>query len=452
MSPNEPGVNPVQPEAILPPIPAGAGGELPQAGGEGGQPAQTPKPTPEPSESPVLLDPLARTALQMAQTNAETLFDGIGGVPRPLSSLYLNQDLGTGGGFQRGNLIIDPTLSLGANYRHSSGRLVGDNQTEAYGLLSPAFDLSLGEPATGRIINIGYIGSLILGDKGDRQSQYDQSLAVRGVLAFEKLSFGFGLQFSQLSGPTRDTGGQDIGQVLLGISFTANYELTAKTNLETDVTAPIRLFSGNGVSSEGVSDTTFINYAYSPLTTISLGAAGGVLTVENSRTQTFEQILSRFTYLGGAQLVYNGTFGVEFRDTGFDESITPILGIGLTWEPRLGTRFIASADRRVLNSAAEVDYNYVTSSVAVTGTQRFGDFIQFSVSLGYENADYDQLNASLGPNIAREDNYFVVQGGVTAAFNRHWSASADVTYGKDESRRIDDTDFVQALVQFTYSY
>ena len=407
------------------------------------------KPQDEEANSFLLSDPLARTALQMAQTNAETFFDGVGGVPRPLSSLYLDQNLNPGTGFQRGNLIISPTVSLGTNYRNESGSNNGNNTSEVFGLLSPAVELALGEPATGRLLNLSYLGSLILGPKGDRQSQYDQSLAARGVLALGKINLGLGLQFSQLSGGTRDTGGADIGRELLGISLTGNYEYSARTSFEADLTVPIRIFQ-RGVSSEGTTGTAFINYAYSPRTTLGLGVSGGFLAVDQSRTQTFEQGLARIAYLSSASLIYNATVGVEFRDAGNKEEVNPILGLGLSWEPRAGSRIVLSADRRIQNSAAEVATNIVSSSVAVTVTQRVTDFWQASAAVGYENANYDSVDRQ-STSGGRMDNYVVAQGNVAVFFNRHWGGSVVLTYGNNQSRQ-NNVEFLQSAIQLTYSY
>ena len=409
---------------------------------------------PKPSQSdtpnsPLLMDPLSLTALQMAQTNAETLFDGVGGVPRPLSSLYLNQNLSVGTGFRRGDFAINPSVSVGVNDRSTSGSRTGNNGNEVYGLLSPAFNLSLGEAATGRILNLEYLGSVILGSRGDRDSQFDQSFAARGVLAFTKASVGLGLQFSQLSGGTRDTGGEAVNRQLLGISFTSSYQYSEKTSFEAYVTAPIRLFD-QGDNSEGVTGTTFFNYAYSPLTTFGFGVSGGFLTVQQGSVQTFEQLLARFTYFGSQSLLYNGTLGVEFRDAGDREEINPILGFGLTWEAREGTRFTLSADRRVESSAADRDSNFVTSSVALTITQRLGNFLQAQGSFGFENADYERLDRQL-PSDNRSDNYVVVQGGITAILNRRWTGSAVLTYGDNESTEA-RARFFQSLLQVTYSY
>ena len=456
-----PKVNPLQPE-ISPltdrssindhsdlPVPESASptgaDQPPVAGGPDAR-----KPQGNEARSFLLSDPLARTALQMAQTNAETFFDGVGGVPRPLSSLYLDQNLNPGTGFQRGDLIVAPTVSVGANYRSVSGSRNGNNSSEVYGLLSPAFDLALGEPATGRVLNLSYLGSLILGDKGDRESQYDQSFAARGVLALGKANLGFGLQFSELSGGTRDTGGADIGRELLGVSLTGNYEYSVRTSFEADLTIPIRIFQGDGISSEGTTGTAFINYAYSPLTTIGLGVSGGFLAVDRSQTQTFEQGLARITYLSSGSLIYNATVGVEFRDAGDKEEINPVLGVGVSWEPRTGSRFVLSADRRVQNSAADIGTNFVSSSVAITATQRITDFWQASASVAYENADYDRVDRRAASG-NRMDNYVVVQGNLAAFFNRHLGGSVVLTYGNNQSRQ-DGVEFFQSLVQLTYSY
>ena len=102
------------------------------------------------------------------------------------------------------------------------------------------------------------------------------------------------------------------------------------------------------------------------------------------------------------------------------------------------------------NSAADAGTNFVSSSLAITATQRVTDFWQASASVAYENASYDRVDqhSAFGN---RNDNYVVVQGNLAAFFNRHLGGSIVVTYGNNQSRQ-DGTEFFQSLIQLTYSY
>ncbi len=414
----------------------------------------TPAPPPARADSLVkqtLVDPLAATALGQAQSNDDMLFTGLGSMPRPLTSPYLYSDLNApAGGFRRGDLSLNTSVSLGFNFLTSHGDQPGSSNTQFFATISPEVDLALGEPATGRVLTLQYFGSLVAGDTDGRQSPYDQSFALRGVFTLQKLTLGVGLQVTEFSGGDRDFGGRSVDRGLVSLALTSNYQYSEKTSFESDLTVPVRIFQF-GDDSAGVSSTNFLNYAYSPITTVGVGFAVGALTVENNATQVYEQLLTHVVHNGGP-LVVDGSLGVEFRNTGHREEINPILGLGVTWAFREGTSLALTSERRVFNSAADSGDNYVGSDVALTLSQRLGDRVQATASVGYENASYD--NASGRANNAssnREDNYVVVQGGVVAKLGRRWSASLLGTYGNNQSSG-NAVRYYHTLLQVTFAY
>ncbi len=396
------------------------------------------------------MDPLATTAVQQAVGNAEMLFTGLGGMPRPLNSPYLYSDAATPGGFRRGDFTLNASVSTGFNYYSASGDQAGSSLTQFYATISPEIDVTIGEPATGRVLSFQYFGSLSLGREDDPQTPYDQSFSMRGVLTLTKLTLGVGLQFSQFSESDRDFGGQTVGRQLLSLALTGTYQYSVKSSLESDLSVPVRIFE-RGDSSGGVVSTNFANYNYSPLTTVSLGFAVGSLTVENNRTQVFEQLLTRLTYTSNGFLTVNGQFGVEFRKTHDGEKITPVYGLGVTWQAREGTTFALTSERRTFNSAQLTDSNYVSSNVALTATQRLGERWTATATFGYENADYYGASGRRRSSSDRTDDYVVVQGGIIAKIGSRWSASALATYGNNQSNG-DSVDFFHTLVQATFAY
>ena len=401
-------------------------------------------------EKPMLVDPLATTAVEQAVGNAEMLFTGLGGMPRPLTSPYLYSDLSTPGGFRRKDFTLNASVSTGANYYSAHGDQPGSSLTQFYATISPEVDLTLGEPATGRVLSVQYYGSLSLGREDHTQTPYDQNLALRGVFTLTKLTLGVGLEFSEFSGADRDFGGQSIGRQLLSLALTGTYQYSPKSSLESDLSVPVRIFE-RGSSSEGVVSTNFLNYNYSPLTTVGVGFAVGSLSVEDSQTQTFQQILVRITYAKSDSLAVNGEFGIEFRDAEDGEKITPIFGLGATWRIREGTTLALTSERRTFNSAADTDSNYISSNVALTATQRLGDRWTATATVGYENADYYGVNNLRRSSSSREDNYVVVQGGVVVKIGNRWSASVLGTYGNNQSNGS-SVNFFHTLLQATFAY
>ena len=390
------------------------------------------------------------TALGQAVSNDEMLFTGLGSMPRPMTSPYLATDLtAPAGGFRRGDFSLNTALSLGFNYFSSRGDQPGSSNTQFFATISPEVDLSLGEPATGRFLTLQYFGSLVIGDVDGRQTPYDQSFALRGIFTLTKLTLGVGLQVTEFSGGDRDFGGRSVNRGLVSLALTGNYQYSEKTSFESDLTVPVRIFQ-LGNDSTGISSTNFLNYAYSPVTTVGAGFAVGALTVEDNSTQVYEQALVHIVHNGGP-LVVNATLGVEFRDTGHREEINPILGLGAVWQFREGTALSLTAERRVFNSAANSGDNYVGSDVALTLTQRLGDRVQATGSIGYENASYDNASGRRNAFSDREDNYVVVQGGVVAKLGHRWSASALATYGNNQSSG-NAVNYFHTLVQVTFAF
>ena len=60
----------------------------------------------------------------------------------------------------------------------------------------------------------------------------------------------------------------------------------------------------------------WFTYQIAPKTKVSLGSRLGLVNVESSPTQTFEQLVGRVTYAPGAKLGFNADGGVEWRQFG----------------------------------------------------------------------------------------------------------------------------------------
>jgi hypothetical protein len=392
-------------------------------------------------------DVFSRITYERTQTNAEALYSGVGGVPQALNPLYAVPATAESTGFRLGAATVRPILSAGLHYGSTSDNL-DRGSNGFYGSLSPAFAVTLGEPATGRLLNMEYTGSLTFGAEDGERVRYDQSLAGGGTLSFTKLTLGFGVNLSQLTGSDRDFGGQDVDRVLLGLSLNASYTYSEKTNFSTSLSVPIRLFS-QGDSSGGVSGAGFINYVYSPLTTIGVGVKIGMVEVERNDTQVYEQLLMRLTYVATGKLTFSGTGGVEFRDTGATEEVSPVFGLGLAWAIREGTTLSLNGERRILNSAAQSGANYTDTSVSVSAAQRLGQYLQLTATMGYENAEY--MSAAKGVSTNRSDHQVISQGALSYHFRDRWILTGIISYSKNFSNQR-PYDAFQNSLQISYVF
>jgi len=138
----------------------------------------------------------------------------------------------------------------------------------------------------------------------------------------------------------------------------------------------------------------------------------------------------RVNYSSSAALSWDATLGYEFRQAGNKDFTTPVFGLGATWTPRLGTSLNFAAERRTFNSADAMNTNYTSMSATLTLSQRLGPWVTGSVSVGYENAQYQSTGAD--GDGARQDSLYQGQIGFTYSVTERWNCS--ISFSADENR------------------
>ncbi len=394
---------------------------------------------------PFYLDPINRTAIHQAFTSGESLSDGIGGIPNPANSFLTGIGAPARGGIKIGAFTIRPTIGTGLIFRTSSGH--ESNGSAAYGLLSAGIGIDLGEPDSRRYFSLNYMGSLAIPPQNGGKTHLDQDLRLRATIRFSKLQIGLGISYTELSGYDRDVGSQ-VNRKILTTLLTSTYQLSQKTSMEWDLSFPLRIFT-QGISSGGVTSTTFISYKYSPKTSFGIGTAFGFLEVENAATQTFEQLLVRMNYAATAKISINGTAGMEFRQAGSQMRQMPIFAIGVTWQIKQGTSLNFGAERRTVNSASEPDSNYTSTTGTISLIQRLGKSTTLIGTIGYENAAYHSLVN--GESNDRADNNWLGQIGLKYDINRHLNTTL-ILSGNENFSTTNPNRFLQLSLQASYSF
>jgi hypothetical protein len=403
-------------------------------------------------------DPIARTAMYNAQSNAAAFTNGVGGFGSPAESAFLPALSNTAGaGFVFGPATIHPSLNFGATYENYTGASSLNANNGFHPTAGGAFNISIGMPDLRRTLAVDYSGLYIFGRDDSNLRPFTQRFALRGNYAFTKLEFGIGVTYEGLSGNNRDLGVQ-VNEDLLTIALTGTYHLTQKTSIDLDVAVPVQRYS-TGNDSTGVTITSFLNYQYTPKTIIGIGGAVGLTEIQGEDTQRFLQILAHSTVAASPELSFSATVGTELLDAGDTQKLIPIFGLGATWTPRLGTSFALTADRRPQNSATSDSENYVSTSVGLSATQRLGSWVQLKVSFSFEDARYYSIGDTSSPSSAgaadtanRHDDLYVGQVGLTAELNKRWSALLQYSYTKNISNTSDAFNDSRAQFQLTFNF
>src|SRR4029077_17048199 len=190
-------------------------------------------------------------------------------------------------------------------------------------------------------------------------------------------------------------------------TLNGNYDLTGKLFLSGQASYAISDYE-TLISSRQASANLFINYVYSPKLVIGLGATGGVNSSDGpTSNETFEQMNVRTNYIVSGKISLSLSAGLEFRQFGGGDSISPVYEIAGTYHPFENTIITVAGSRRTVSSASLAGQDYSDTNISVTFSQRLFSRVNLSLGVGYQNLEY--LSATTGASTARTDNYVYVE-------------------------------------------
>src|SRR5207249_1500908 len=113
----------------------------------------------------------------------------------------------------------------------------------------------------------------------------------------------------------------------------ATYDLTGKLFLSGQISYAMHDYE-TLISSRQASANLFINYVYSPKLVIGLGATGGVNSSDGPASdETFEQMNVRANYIVSGKISLSLSAGLEFRQFGDGDSVSPVYEMAGTYRP-----------------------------------------------------------------------------------------------------------------------
>lgn len=391
--------------------------------------------------------PVRRTALHQARGTGDSILQYLTGVRGTFSSPLLPAAVPPAPGIRVGPINLRPAVTLGLTTSDRSSPRGDTTDVSGYfqGRLT-AFTIRPGRVQGSLLYAIG-----LTSGTGRRSGlDVEQHLSLSTSFSIERIArmhFGAAIDFTDLSGIDRDVGGSARRTLITG-SLTTTYRYSRKTSFDWDVTVPLRTY-GDGLSSTGVTNTFSVNNRISRKTSVGLGVTVGVLDVEGSETQTFEQPLLTFKWRPTRLVSIDATGGVEFRQTGAGSSNSPTFGVSASWRPRLGTAVSLAAEERVVNSASSANTNFNTTSVVVSVNQRFSHLLNGSVSLAYENASYE--STGLGGISGRDDDLLSASSVLTLQLTRHWNSTLTLS-ASDNSSNVSPFRVYQATLQTSFAF
>ena len=316
--------------------------------------------------------------------------------------------------------------------------------SDTYTVIEPGIHLGFGDSAGGfNYLTFDYIASVYFFAEHSERDTVEHLIHLAAQHDFGHLVLGIsqdvrildGTSLDNLSNTTGVQANTDVGAPSRVNTYTtsvnATYDLTGKLFLSGQVGYAIEDYETLN-SSQVASANIFINYVYSPKLVIGLGATGGVNSNDGTTSnETFEQMNARANYIVSGKISLSVSGGLEFRQFGSGDSISPVYEIAGTYRPFENTIITIAGSRRTDSSASLAGQDYTDTNISLTFSQRLFSRLNLSLGVGYQNLDY--LSANTGASTARTDNYVYVEPSVDVDITRYWSIGCYYLYRQDSS-------------------
>ena len=316
--------------------------------------------------------------------------------------------------------------------------------SDFFTVIEPGIHLGFGDSAGGfNYLTFDYVASAYFFAEQTERDTVEHLIHLAAQHDFGRLVLGLsqdvrilgGTSISSLSNTTGVQANTDVGGPsrvnIYTTAINASYDLTGKLFLSGQISYALYDYE-TLISSRQASANLFINYVYSPKLVIGLGATGGVNSSDGpTSNETFEQMNVRANYIVSGKISLSVSGGLEFRQFGGGNSISPVYEIAGTYRPFENTAITIAGSRRTVSSASLAGQDYTDTNISLTFSQRLFSRVNLSLGVGYQNLDY--LSATTGASTARNDNYFYIEPSIDFDITRYWSIGCYYLYRQDSS-------------------
>jgi len=264
---------------------------------------------------------------------------------------------------------------------------------------------------------------------------YEQFATLRAQFVTAKWKFNTNFQFFDLNDVDIDSGARTSRQIYDTVQV-ASYELSEKDFVELQGQNTVRDYQ-IGAGSVEWQGRGFYNYRWDPKLTLGGGVAGGLLDIDGSQGQTYEQVLLRGHYDPTPKVSIQTQAGLEVRQlaSGGDK-VTPVFDLDCDYRARAGTVIDLNAYRRIVGSNSLVNQDYTATGVGVSVAQEMGINWLATLKGGYENNSYFAISSE-SAFAAREDNFFYISPTLQYRLNDHAKVALFYNYRQNQSNNSD---------------
>ena len=307
---------------------------------------------------------------------------------------------------------------------------------------SPGVSVDLGQHWT-----VDYTPTFRFYANNQFRDSVDHAASVSGGTRLDDWRFGFGQTFSLTTTPLAETAAQ-TEQESYGTSLSASWAINHKVSADFGLSQNLNFVTGLQ-NSKTWSTLDWLNYQYYERLSVGVGLGGGYVNLNTdipggpgSPDQTFEQAQLRVQWRATDKLSLSVNGGLEdrqFMSGGADDSLNPIFGASLQYQPFDHTQISLGASRAVSSS----DYFIIsqsteTTTVSLNFNQRLLEQFYLDLGVGYTKTEFV---TALGPAaINRSDDNLNFNVRLSRSFLKRGNVSVTYQYGDHQS----------SLAGFTY--
>ena len=338
--------------------------------------------------------------------------------------------------FRYGPLVLRPHAAYRFLYGNGIQSALGNQEATAIQELSPGLLVDLGTHWA-----MDYTPTLRFYSNSKFRDTVDHALQLTGGQEFGDWRLGFlhGSQFTTT--PLAETGGQ-TEQTTHVTGLTAAREFNSELSADFALNQQISLVTGFQ-DAYTWSTLDWLNYRFWPRLTVGLGAGGGYVKIKDtsgSRTaanldQTFEQLQARVNWRAAEKISFQISGGLEdrqFNTAGSGDSLNPIFGAAIQYQPFKNTQISLSASRTVSSSDYYLAAQQAESTmVGLNLSQRFLKKFLLGLGVAYGTTDYTTAVAAAAQN--RSDDNVSFNARLSHPIFKRGTASVFYQYADNHS-------------------
>jgi hypothetical protein len=335
-----------------------------------------------------------------------------------------------------GPIDIRPTMQFSTTYNDNILASTTNKKHDVIYTLAPGATFALGDYVQKQYnyFTLQYVPTLNLYDHFSTLNSLDQHLRIDGQWGMERLKLSAYFGYDKAFGGNRDIGGL-VNSEYYTMGAAAKYILNEQISLEALGDQTFADYGSSGIGSREFVNHEYVNYAFTPKLTASVGAAFGILQPYVGGTETYEQGLFRLQFISTDKLSFMGNFGFELRQfpSGVGARFTPVFNLTTNYSIFPGTTLTLTGGRNVTYSPSINGSNYTATNVTAGINQHVIGNLSVGMTFGFENDSYFFVNGAQSGAVSRQDNYFTLSPNLTYRWNDWASVTVSYLYRDNQS-------------------